>query len=150
MAESPYEATFEGLHSWGSQAHGYGMFPAYFLSADVLGVRLDGPVQKRSVFIEPRLGDLTAAAGTVGTEFGPVSIAWKQEGTQWNYQIDASKLPNGTAVRLRLPVGTGKSSAQLDDVPLKAGVQGVKHQGRWLEVSLTLGKHHGFWKQGAE
>jgi len=55
MAESPYEATFEGLHSWGSQAHGYGMFPAYFLSAYVLGVRRDGAVQQKSLLIEPRL-----------------------------------------------------------------------------------------------
>ena len=42
MANSPYQATFEGLHAWGSKAHCYGMFPAYFLSAYVLGVRLDG------------------------------------------------------------------------------------------------------------
>ena len=71
MAESPYEATFEGLHAWGSKAHCYGMFPAYFLSS-VLGVRLNGPVQNKTLFIEPRLADLTEAAGTVVTEFGPV------------------------------------------------------------------------------
>ena len=107
MAESPYEATFEGLHSWGSQAHGYGMFPAYFLSSYVLGVRLDGPVQKKTLLIEPRLGDLTEASGTVETEFGPVAVSWKQAGRQWNYLIDTSKLKTGTIIHLRLPVGTG-------------------------------------------
>lgn len=150
MAESPYEATFEALHSSDSLAHGYGMFPAYFLSAYVLGVRLDSPAQKRSVLIEPRLGDLTEASGTVGTEFGPVSVSWKQEGDQWNYKIDTSKLPDGTTARLRLAVGAGKFSAKLDDVLLKTGANGVKHQGRWLDVLLTLREHRGFWMNGGD
>jgi alpha-L-rhamnosidase len=146
MAESPYEAAFEGLHSWGSQAHCYGMFPAYFLSSYVLGVRPDGPVQRKSLLIEPRLGDLTAASGTVETEFGPVAVSWKQAGWQWNYIIDNSKLTAGTIIHLRLPVGNGNFSAELDDAALKAGIHKVKHQGRWLDVPLTSGKHHGFWK----
>jgi alpha-L-rhamnosidase len=146
MATSPYEAAFEGLHSWGSQAHCYGMFPAYFLSSYVLGVRLDGPVQKKSLLIEPRLGDLTEASGTVVTEFGPVTVSWKQAGGQWNYMIDTSKLNAGTAIHLRLPVGTGKFSANLDDAALKASAHGVKQQGRWLDVPLTSSQHAGFWQ----
>jgi alpha-L-rhamnosidase len=146
MAESRYEATFEGLHSWGSQAHCYGMFPAYFLSSYVLGVRLDGPAQKKTLLIEPRLGDLTEDSGTVVTEFGPVSVSWKQEGDHWNYAVDASQLLAGTAVHLRLPVGTKKFSAKLDGVPLKAGAKGIKHPGRWLDVPLTSGQHSGFWR----
>ena len=146
MAFSPYEAAFEGLHSWGSQAHCYGMFPAYFLSSYVLGVRLDGPVQNKSLLIEPRLADLTGASGTVETELGPVTVSWKQEGNQWNYTIDGSKLTAGTSIHLRLPVGTGKFSAELDADILKAGAHKVKHQGRWLDVPLTPGKHQGFWQ----
>ena len=145
MAESRYEATFEGLHSWGSQAHGYGMFPAYFLSSYVLGVRLDGPAQNRAVLIEPRLGDLTRASGTVGTEFGPVSVTWKQEGDQWNYSIDTSALRRGTKVRLRLPVGAGKFTAKLDGMLLRPGGDGVKQEGRWLDVPLALRQHRGGW-----
>jgi hypothetical protein len=53
------------------------MFPAYFLSSYVLGVRRDGPVQNKTLLIEPRLGDLTEAAGTVVTEFGPVPVSWE-------------------------------------------------------------------------
>jgi hypothetical protein len=150
MAESPFEATFEGLHSWGSKAHCYGMFPAYFLSSYVLGVQLDGPAQKKSLRIEPRLGDLTEASGTVGTEFGPVLVSWKLESNQWNYSVDTSRLPDGITVRLRLPVGTGSFSAKLDGVSLKAGAKKAKHQGRWLDVPLSLGEHQGFWTNNAE
>jgi hypothetical protein len=149
MAGSPYEATFEILHSdpsHGSQAHCYGMFPAYFLSSYVLGVRPGGPVQNKSLLIEPRLADLIEASGTVETEFGPVTVSWKQEGRQWTYTIDTSKLTSGTAIHLRLPVGTGKFSAELDGATLKAGAHKVNHQGRWLDVPLTLGEHTGFWK----
>jgi hypothetical protein len=145
MAESPYEAGFEGLHSWGSQAHCYGIFPAYFLSSYVLGVRLDGPAQKKSILIEPRLNGLTEASGTVETEFGPVAVSWKLAGNQWNYMLDTSKLTAGTSIHLRLPVGTGKSSAELDGAALKAGVHQAKHQGRWLDMPLNLGEHRGFW-----
>lgn len=145
MAESPYEAGFEGLHSWGSQAHCYGLFPAYFLSSYVLGVRLDAPARKKSILIEPRLNGLTEASGTVETEFGPVAASWKLAGNQWNYILDTSKLTAGTSVHLRLPVGTGKFSAELDGAALKAGTHQVKHQGRWLDMPLTLGEHRGLW-----
>jgi hypothetical protein len=146
MAESPYEATFEGLHSWGSQAHCYGMFPAYFLSSYVLGVRLDGPVQKKSLLIEPRLGNLTEASGTVVTEFGPVSVAWKQDGDHWNYEVDASQLSSAITINLRLPVGTIDFTVELDGSFLKVGAKGIQHRGRWLDVPLTSRQHRGFWK----
>jgi len=150
MAESPYEATFEGLHSWGSQAHCYGMFPAYFLSSYVLGVRLDGPVQKKSLLIEPRLGDLTEASGTVVTEFGTVPVTWKQEGDRWNYSVDTSKIAPAISINLRLPVGTQNFTAKLDGTTLKVGAEGTKQQGRWLDVPLTSRQHQGFWKSSAD
>jgi alpha-L-rhamnosidase len=137
MAESPYEATFEGLHSWGSQAHCYGMFPAYFLSSYVLGVRLDGPVQKKSLLIEPRLGDLTEASGTVVTEFGPVPVSWEKVGEHWNF---SAEVPAGIKTRLRLPVGTGKFIATLDGKNITS-----KQKGRWLEIPLKGGMHSGTW-----
>ncbi|HUC84360.1 MAG TPA: trehalase family glycosidase [Candidatus Acidoferrales bacterium] len=146
MADSPFEASFEGLHSWGSQAHCYGIFPAYFLSSYVLGVRLDGAVQKKSLIIEPRLADLTAASGTVETEFGPVSVTWKLEAGQWNFSVDTAKLPPEISIHLRLPVATVKFTAQLDNIVLKTGARKAKHQGRWLEVPLNPGLHQGFCK----
>lgn len=146
MAISPYEATFEGLHSWGSQAHGYGMFPAFFLSSHVLGVRLDGPAQNRTILIEPRLAGLTDASGSVGTEFGPVRVCWKHEPGGWRFDIDTSGLSKGVSVRLHLPVGNGELSAELDGKNLKVGRGKVQWQGRWLEVPLAPGKHQGSWK----
>jgi alpha-L-rhamnosidase len=137
MAESPYEATFEGLHSWGSQAHCYGMFPAYFLSSYVLGVRLDGPVQNKSLLIEPRLGDLTEASGTVVTEFGPVPVSWEKVGEHWNF---SAEVPAGIKIRLRLPVGTGKFTATLDGKNITS-----TQKGHWLEIPLKGGTHSGTW-----
>ena len=148
MAYSPFEATFEALHSWGSQAHCYGMFPAYFLSSYVLGVRLNGPVQNKSLIIEPRLADLTKAVGLVVTEFGPVSVAWRLESGQWNYAIDTSKLPPDVTVQLRLPAGGAASGslALLDGAPLQAGTENARSQGRWLVTPLKSGSHQGCWK----
>jgi hypothetical protein len=137
MAESPYEATFEGLHARGSKAHCYGMFPAYFLSSYVLGVRLDGPVQNKTLLIEPRLGDLTEGAGTVATEFGPVPVSWEKAGEHWNFSV---ALPSGIKTCLRLPVGTGKFAAAVDGKNVSS-----HHKGRWLEINLTGGRHSGTW-----
>jgi len=150
MANSPFEASFEVLHSWeATQAHCYGMFPAYFLSSYVLGVRLDGPVQKKSLIIEPRLADLTEASGTVETEFGPASVSWKLEDGQWNYSVDTTKLPPDISVHLRLPVEAKTFSAQLDDLVLKTGAKKAKLQGRWLDVPLAVGVHKGWLKKSA-
>lgn len=137
MAKSPYEATFEGLHSWGSKAHCYGIFPAYFLSSYVLGVRRDGPVQNKTLLIEPRLGDLTEAAGTVATEFGPVPVSWKKTGEHWNF---SAKVPAGIKTHLLLPVGTGKFTATLDGKNITS-----TQKGRWLEIPLEGGTHSGTW-----
>jgi hypothetical protein len=122
------------------------MFPAYFLSSYVLGVRLDGPVQKKSLLIEPRLGNLTEASGTVVTEFGPVSVAWKQDGDHWNYEVDASQLSSAITINLRLPVGTIDFTVELDGSFLKVGAKGIQHRGRWLDMPLTSRQHRGFWK----
>ena len=46
MAASPWQSSWEGF-DWGSHAHIYGMYPGYFLSAYVLGVRRDAPVAER-------------------------------------------------------------------------------------------------------
>jgi hypothetical protein len=138
MAESPYEATFEGLHAWGSKAHCYGMFPAYFLSSYVLGVRLDGPTQNKRLLIEPRLGDLTEASGTVVTEFGTVDVSWKETGDQWSFSLT---VPTRIKVKLRLPVKTPAAKILLDGRPYNA--TGIT--GRWVEFELSPGKHVGSW-----
>ncbi len=137
MAESPFEATFEGLHSWGSQAHCYGMFPAYFLSSYVLGVRLDGPVQNNRLIIEPRLADLSSASGTVVTEFGPVVVNWRRTESTGAFHV---VVPEGAKTVLRMPFVPG-SRPVLDRKPL---VQSHR-VGRWIEVAISPGSHSGSW-----
>jgi hypothetical protein len=136
MAESPYEATFEGLHSWGSSAHCYGLFPAYFLSSYVLGVRRDGPVGEHRLLIEPRLADLSEASGTVVTEFGPVEVSWKKDAKGGEFHLT---VPAGVQATLRLPQGGG--------VPILDGVLLTRYRavGRWIETVIGSGKHTGHW-----
>ena len=57
--------------------HYSSMFPTYFLSSYVLGVRLYGPVGDKKLLIDPRLGDLPRAEGTVVSELNLVPVAWK-------------------------------------------------------------------------
>ena len=127
MADSPYEATFEGLHSWGSQAHCYGMFPAYFLSSYVLGVRREG----RGLLVEPRLADLARASGTVVTELGPVAVEWRRTADGGTFRVD---VPAGRTALLRLP----GASASL------AG-HAFRRRGRWMEAKVGPGAHAGLW-----
>jgi alpha-L-rhamnosidase len=57
--------------------HNYGVIPAYFLSSYVLGVRQEKPLSSRQLLIEPHLGDLHSASGTVVTPLGPVNVSWQ-------------------------------------------------------------------------
>jgi hypothetical protein len=119
----------------GSEAcHNYGAVPAYFLSSYVLGVRLNGPVREKKLLIEPRLGDLTNAGGVVVTEFGPVSVSWKREGSQLHFRL---KTPPGITTGLRLPDGNA-ATLMLDGKRVTAKVQG-----RYTVVSIGGGEHVG-------
>jgi hypothetical protein len=80
------------------------MFPAYFLSAYVLGVRIDGPVWDKRLLIEPRLSDLTLAEGKVVTEFGLVDVSWRRTAGELAFTCI---IPPGATARLRLP-GAGR------------------------------------------
>ena len=138
MATTGWKTSWEEFDG-ASKAHIYGSFPGYFLSAYVLGVRLDGPVQKKSLLIEPRLGGLTQATGTIVTEFGPVPVSWKQTGARWDFSVE---VPVGVKTRLRLPVGTGKVTVTLDG---KSVSSRAARAGRWLEIRLNGGAHRGTW-----
>jgi alpha-L-rhamnosidase len=129
MIAWPWHTTWEEFDG-GSKAHIYGMFPGYFLSAYVLGVRLDGPVWQKRLLIEPRLGDLTSAEGVVVTEHGPVPVSWKMSSDHLDFQFT---VPDGVTASLRLPSFDGKATLVLDkhavtsspSIEVKAGF----HQG---------------------
>jgi alpha-L-rhamnosidase len=113
MANWPWQTTWEEFQG-GSQAHCYGMFPGYFLSAYVLGVRPDGPAADKHLLIDPRLGDLASAEGTVVTEFGPVPVSWKMSADHLDFECT---VPDGVTASLRLPAFDGKASLVLDGRP---------------------------------
>jgi hypothetical protein len=134
MVAYPWQCSWESL-SYGSKAHIYGMFPGYFLSAYVLGVRRDAPVTEKKLLIEPHLGDLTEAAGVVVTEFGPVPVSWKREGGRWQFAFTA---PAGVKTVLSLPCAPGLDSVSLDGKTISVSAKGSR-----LELIVYGGRHQG-------
>jgi hypothetical protein len=89
----------EGIDG-GSPMHAFGTLPAYWLSAYVLGVQLDGPARQRRLHIQPRLGDLTDASGVVVTELGLVKVIWNRDRNGFNWTVD---LPENVTATVLLP-----------------------------------------------
>ena len=139
MVESPLQCSWESYSglSGGSHAHTYGMYPGYFLSAFVLGVRRDTPVSDRKLLIEPHLGNLKEAEGVVVTEFGPVSVSWKIEGSGMAFEIT---IPENVGAVLAFPHIPDKGEVQLDGRSEKGFIQGSRQLFR-----LTPGHHKGQW-----
>lgn len=99
VLNSKWQVSSEGFGA-GFNAHIYGIFPPYFLSSYVLGVRLDGPIWDKKLLIEPHLGDLKKASGIVVTEYGPVPVLWKKEGESLKFTIT---IPKGVKASLQFP-----------------------------------------------
>jgi hypothetical protein len=133
MVDSPLQCSWEGL-AGGSKAHIYGMFPGYFLSAFVLGVRQDAPVVNKTILIEPRLGDLTSAKGVVVTSFGPVSVSWEHHAEMLVFNIE---IPEGVQSTLRLADGDPATLMLDNGKPIAAT------EGRYVVFDLAPGKHAG-------
>ena len=114
--------------------HNYGAVPAYFLSSYVLGVRLDGPASNQRLLIDPRLGDLTRAEGTVVTEFGPVPVSWKRQDRELAFRFE---VPPGVHATLRLPDGD-PASLMLDGLRATTTAQD-----RYVTVNVGAGRHEG-------
>ncbi len=120
----------------GEPCHNFGASAAYFLSAYVLGVRMDGPASAGKIIIEPRLGNLTSAQGNVVTELGVVPIAWSVSGGSFNLDFT---VPTGATATVRVPqiiVGTFPSVV-LDGVP----VNNPATSGRYVVLSVPPGAH---------
>ena len=141
MVEDPNGAGYESLRPTDegfSRAHVYGCLPAYFLSAYVLGVQREGAADRKRIRIEPRLGDLETAAGTVGTEFGAVSVSWARTADGGRFAVT---IPPGVKATLRLPTGGEKGSAALTGRPKTR----FSRQGRWAQAELSAGVYSGTW-----
>lgn len=126
------------VHADGSGAsescHNYGSIPAHFLSSYVLGVRRQLPAAEKQLLIEPRLGDLTLAEGTVVTEFGPVPVSWRRESDRLEFTME---IPQGIDAVLRIP----------DAVPASLVIDGCESspatEGRYQVIALTGGRYRG-------
>lgn len=134
MADFPWQTSFEDFYV-GSKAHCYGMFPGYFLSAYVLGVRRIRPVTERHLLIEPRLGDLKSAEGTVVTEFGPVPVSWTVAGAHLDFQV---VIPAGVTATVNIPHIGAKPHLTLYGKRISAPTRG-----RCFTLTLGPGTHAG-------
>lgn len=121
-------------------AHEAGAVPAYFLSAYVLGVRLDGPTSARRLLIQPRLGDLSSAEGTVVTELGPVPIQWRRATPEGRLEFDLAVPPRCRA-RLAWSTKVKPASAIIDGREVSSSR--IKLEGRYAQIELSPGRHRG-------
>ena len=137
MVAYPAQCSWEDLRDKPKTtvAHIYGLFPGAHLSRSVLGVRRDDPVADKRIVIEPHLGDLTQAEGTVVTEFGLVPVAWQRTGEALEFSFT---VPAGVQARLRLPALAGTTTVKLNG----KAVNGKLAAGR-LEVTLSAGRYTG-------
>lgn len=155
MIEWPWQTTWEDFEGW-SKAHIYGMFPGYHLSAYVLGVRLDGPAQSKRLVIEPRLGDLSLAEGSVVTEFGPVPVEWKVEAKRLSFRVSGAARRQSHAANpagrregsphARRQSGRGPEAGPLLRGPSRSGSpsgRGGLHQDRGARATNAQRAHHG-------
>ena len=139
MAQSETQTVWEGF-SPGENCHEAGAVPAYFLSAFVLGVRLDEPATARHLLIQPRLADLKDAEGTVVTELGLVTVRWKRNeaGTVLDFGFD---VPPGARATVALPDLDENAMIDLDGGTLPP--LAVKRQGRYRVFEAGPGRHQG-------
>lgn len=123
-----------------TDSHEAGATPAYQLSAQVLGVRLDGPVWNKRLLIEPHLGNLTRAAGTVVTEHGLVPVSWRRadNGLGLEFRLE---IPPGVTATVAIPKVSDQATLLLNGQPLTAAQ--VTTRGRRLVFQLTPGMHTG-------
>lgn len=125
--------------------HNFGMAPGYFLSAYILGVRTEGTISDRCILIEPRLGNLRHAEGTVVTEFGRVNVFWRRDEDGFSFHCH---IPAGLKTRLGIPISAGAVGLTLimdGETWVKAGKvlkKGVVITSRFIYLDKVSGGAH--------
>jgi hypothetical protein len=128
-----------------SSCHNFGSVPAYFLSAFVLGVRTDGPVWKKRIIIQPRLGDLKLAEGIVVTEHGPVPVSWKKADDRKTLDF-AFEIPAGVRANVSIPIFSRKPTLAVNgDILVNEGAaeDNVATGPRFVTIEAGPGKYSG-------
>jgi len=135
QVESEWQTTWEELEKGGgSKVHIYGMHPGYFLTAFVLGARREGPIDRRTILIEPRFSGLDWAKGVCVTEFGPVEMEWTINSAR-RPEITCT-VPGNVRARLRLSSQDASDALEIDGT-----VAPARSANRWLEAALPPGRH---------
>ena len=115
--------------------HNFGAAAAYDLAASVLGVTVDGPISNNRLLINPRLGDLASASGTVISRHGPVPVSWKREGAGLSFSFT---VPAGKQARVVIPAAKSPAALTLD-----GHSQALAIQGRSVVFQAGAGAHRG-------
>lgn len=142
MLKSETETTSEGF-TGGSYVHEAGAVPTYYLSRYVLGVRNSGVYPQRRISIEPHLGDLQRAEGTVLTDFGPVSVSWRisENGLAFSFEI-----PDNANADVILPYWGNTPTLVLNgQTQINAGhaQKGFELDSRSIRFPVTAGMYQG-------
>ena len=138
MAGSETKTVWEGFEP-GENCHEAGGAPTIYLSRRVLGVQVDGPVADRLLRIEPRLGDLKRAEGTVVTEFGPVPVCWDRTGKDGRLSFSVV-IPAGVTAKVSFPRTSADATLTINGKPVH---QPVRESPRFLTVELGEGTYRG-------
>jgi len=119
-----------------SLCHAWSGAPTYFLPAEMLGVK---PLSSDSdsVAIQPRVGDLQWAKGSIVTKGGRVDVEWIVENGAFSIEIDA---PCGFTVGL--PV-KGMRSPKIEEIDLSPETPTRR-------VRKTYGWDNVIWRNGHE
>ena len=135
QVESEWQTAWEELEKGGgSKVHIYGMHPGYFLTAYVLGARREGPVDLRTILIEPRFSGLDWARGVCVTEFGPVEMEWKMNHARRPEIV--CTVPKKVRAKLRLRSREENDLLKVDGIDVYS-----RTSNGWLEIMLQPGKH---------
>jgi alpha-L-rhamnosidase len=127
-----WKTSWEHYFEEGSKVHVYGILPAYFFDAYVLGVKLDGPIWNKKLIINPRLGDLKYAGGTVVTEFGKVAVTWTKTATGIKFSAD---IPKGITATLKF-----NGEHEVANLELNHNKRVLKKAGGQFSANLSGGK----------
>jgi hypothetical protein len=110
--------------------HNYGAIPAYFLSSYQLGVRVEEPLEKKHLVINPRPAGLANASGVVVTPFGEVPVDWEITGGAWRLRFT---VPEGVQAELRLP------DVAADTLVVDGMKAQPRHEGRNVLLAVRSG-----------
>ncbi len=77
-----FDIKAEGYGGQGTASHAWSGHPTFFLSTEVLGVKLgfDQPFSRDTVYIQPQSENLTWAKGTVPHPTGNIGVDWRISG----------------------------------------------------------------------